>query len=168
MRQVWIDEAKSDAAEYARREQSDFLAEKNHEGEIADFHSLRHTCGAWLAMAGAHPKAVQTIMRHSAITLTMDTYGHLFPGQEFETVSLLPTMLGMVQGAVHAQYSCGETGQSVTTHGDALRDGKKESRRRKSLLSSALGDSRRVLTAAEGTGLEPATACAATDFESVC
>lgn len=27
-------------------------------------------------MAGAHPKAVQAIMRHSTIVLTMDTYGH--------------------------------------------------------------------------------------------
>ena len=41
-----------------RREQSDFLADVNHEGERLDFHSLRHTCGAWLAMTGAHPKAV--------------------------------------------------------------------------------------------------------------
>ena len=41
--------------------------------------ALRHTCGAWAALGGAHPKAVQTLMRHSAITLTMDTYGHLFP-----------------------------------------------------------------------------------------
>jgi integrase len=51
------------------------------------------TCGAWLAMAGAHPKAVQAIMRHSTIVLTMDTYGHLFPGQEAETISRLPAMM---------------------------------------------------------------------------
>ncbi|HRY69807.1 MAG TPA: tyrosine-type recombinase/integrase [Phycisphaerae bacterium] len=59
-----------------------------------DFHSLRHTCGAWSAMTGAHPKAVQSLMRHSSITLTMDTYGHLFPGQEAETVARFPAMLG--------------------------------------------------------------------------
>ena len=52
-----------------------------------DFHALRHTCGAWLAVTGAHPKVVQTIMRHSTITLTMDTYGHLFPGQEADAVA---------------------------------------------------------------------------------
>jgi integrase len=46
-----------------------------------------------LAMAGAHPKAVQAIMRHSTIVLTMDTYGHLFPGQEAETISRLPRMM---------------------------------------------------------------------------
>lgn len=36
---------------------------------------------------GGHPKEVQTLMRHSTITLTMDTYGHLFPGQEAEIVN---------------------------------------------------------------------------------
>ena len=81
-RKQWLSEAKSDPQEYAQRQQSDFLANVNHEGEITDFHSLRHTCGAWLAMTGAHPKEVQQIMRHQSITLTMDTYGHLFPGQE--------------------------------------------------------------------------------------
>ncbi|NLE56957.1 MAG: tyrosine-type recombinase/integrase [Planctomycetes bacterium] len=63
-------------------------------GERLDFHALRHTCGAWLALSGAHPKAVQAVMRHLTITLTMDTYGHLFPGQEAETVARLPEILG--------------------------------------------------------------------------
>jgi len=44
-------------------------------------------------MTGAHPKAVQTVIRHSTITLTMDTYGHLFPGQETHAISRLPDML---------------------------------------------------------------------------
>jgi len=51
-------------------------------------------CGAWLAMTGAHPKVIQSVMRHSSITLTMDTYGHLFPGQEADAVARLPLMLG--------------------------------------------------------------------------
>ena len=38
-------------------------------------------------VTGAHPKVVQTIMRHSTITLRMDTYGHLFPGQEADAVA---------------------------------------------------------------------------------
>jgi hypothetical protein len=61
--------------------------------EGLDFHTLRHTCGAWLAIAGAHPKAVQAIMRHSAITLTMDTYGHLFPGQEADAVARVADLM---------------------------------------------------------------------------
>ena len=92
-RRAWLKTARHDPEEYPRREQSDFLADVNHEGEHLDFHSLRHTCGAWLAMAGAHPKAVQAVMRHSTITLTMDTYGHLFPGQEAATVARFPELL---------------------------------------------------------------------------
>ena len=85
-RREWLEAAKNDPQERLRREQNDFLCEANHEGEHLDFHSLRHTCGAWLAMKGAHPKTVQVVMRHSSITLTMDTYGHLFPGQAAEAI----------------------------------------------------------------------------------
>ena len=92
-RKQWLTEAKDEPQEYARRQESDFLTDTNHEGEITDFHSLRHTCGAWLAMTGAHPKVVQQVMRHQSITLTMDTYGHLFPGQEADAVAQMRQML---------------------------------------------------------------------------
>lgn len=75
------------------RANSDFLLERNRDGEHLDFHALRHTCGAWLAMSGAHPKTIQTIMRHSTITLTMDTYGHLFPGQEADAINALSKLM---------------------------------------------------------------------------
>ena len=101
-RQAWLKAAKRDAKESMRRGESDFLGEKNHEGEFLDFHSLRHTCGAWLAMAGAHPKAVQSVMRHSTIVLTMDTYGHLFPGQDAATVARLPNMMASEPMALRA------------------------------------------------------------------
>jgi integrase len=42
-------------------------------------HDLRHTAAALLIAQGAHPKAVQTHLGHSSITVTMDRYGHLFP-----------------------------------------------------------------------------------------
>jgi len=44
-------------------------------------------------MTGAHPKVVQTVMRHGSITLTMDTYGHLFPGQEADAIAGMRVML---------------------------------------------------------------------------
>ncbi len=114
-RRDWLKAAKHDPDEYERRMQSDFLTEKNHEGEMLDFHSLRHTCGAWLAMKGAHPKAIQAVMRHSTITLTMDTYGHLFPGQEADTVARLPKMLGNGEEMLRA------TGTADYTADDAQR-----------------------------------------------
>ena len=101
-RHAWLDSVRHDPDERLRREQSDFLCELNHEGEVLDFHGLRHTCGAWLAMSGADPKVVQTVMRHSSITLTMDTYGHLFPGQEADAVANFPDMLSVGPEALRA------------------------------------------------------------------
>jgi hypothetical protein len=85
---------KGDPQDYRRRENSDFLLPTNHEGEILDFRALRHTCGAWLATFGAFPKVVQQVMRHSNISLTMDTYGHLFPGEEAAAVGRLERVFG--------------------------------------------------------------------------
>jgi integrase len=42
-------------------------------------HDLRHICSSLLTPAGANPKAVQTHLGHSSITVTMDRYTHLFP-----------------------------------------------------------------------------------------
>ena len=95
-RKSWIAEVVHDPQEYAQRQESDFLRDTNHEGEVTDFHSLRHSCGAWLAMTGAHPKVIQSVMRHQTITLTMDTYGHLFPGQESDAVGRMRQMFPQV------------------------------------------------------------------------
>ncbi len=92
-RSLWLAEAKDDPQEYANRQASDFLATRDSHGRLVDFHTIRHTCGAWLAEAGRHPKTVQAVMRHKQITLTMDTYGHLFPGQEAEAVQEIAAML---------------------------------------------------------------------------
>ena len=45
------------------------------------FHDTRHTCAALLINADppAHPLAVMKRLGHSSITVTYDTYGHLFP-----------------------------------------------------------------------------------------
>ena len=37
---------------------------------------------------GLKPKQIQTLMGHSSITLTFDTYGHLFPSEEDEQAQL--------------------------------------------------------------------------------
>jgi len=61
-------------------------------GRYADFHSLRHTTGSWLAANNVHPKVAQSIMRHSDINLTMSRYTHTLTGQESEAVSKLPDL----------------------------------------------------------------------------
>jgi integrase len=110
-RKSWLATFKHNPAEYQRQEQSDFLTPVNHDGEALDFHSLRHTCGAWLAMTGAHPNAVKAVLRHSTITLTMDTYGHLFPGQEADTVARFPDMMNK-----EAMSATGTDGKHVGQH----------------------------------------------------
>ncbi len=89
-RREWIDAAEHAPEEAARRCESDFLTDRDREGRVIDFHALRHTCGAWAAIGGASPKAMQTLMRHSTITLTLDTYGHLLPDEAAQTVGRMP------------------------------------------------------------------------------
>lgn len=40
-------------------------------------HDLRHTAASILLEAGAHPKVVQDLLRHSTVLLTLDTYSHV-------------------------------------------------------------------------------------------
>lgn len=65
----------------------DFLMSLDSRQKILCFHSLRHTCGAWLCQQGENPKTVQEIMRHSSIKLTMDRYGHLWPNGAEDAIS---------------------------------------------------------------------------------
>jgi len=56
-------------------------------------HEARHTYASLLIAAGVSSKAVSTYMGHASITITLDRYGHLFPGNEAETANLLDAYL---------------------------------------------------------------------------
>jgi integrase len=43
--------------------------------------------------AGINSKALSTYMGHSSITITLDRYGHLLPGNEHEAANLLDNWL---------------------------------------------------------------------------
>ena len=43
--------------------------------------------------AGINTKALSTYMGHSSITITLDRYGHLLPGNETQAATLLETWL---------------------------------------------------------------------------
>jgi integrase len=45
-------------------------------------HSLRHACASLWIENGMNPKRIQTLMGHSTIQMTFDTYGHLFKDAE--------------------------------------------------------------------------------------
>jgi integrase len=57
-------------------------------------HECRHTYAAFMIAAGINAKALSTYMGHSSITITLDRYGHLLPGNEHEAASLLDQWLG--------------------------------------------------------------------------
>jgi integrase len=45
-------------------------------------HECRHSYAAYMIAAGINTKALSTYMGHSSITITLDRYGHLLPGNE--------------------------------------------------------------------------------------
>ena len=57
------------------------------------FHECRHTHAAFMIAAGANAKALSTYMGHSSITITLDRYGHLMPGNETAAAALLDAYL---------------------------------------------------------------------------
>jgi integrase len=51
-------------------------------------HSLRHAAASLFIEQGFSPKKVQTLMGHSSIQVTFDTYRHLFPSQDEDRVAM--------------------------------------------------------------------------------
>jgi integrase len=56
-------------------------------------HECRHTFASLMIAAGVNAKALSTYMGHSTISITMDRYGHLMPGNEAEAAGLLDAYL---------------------------------------------------------------------------
>src|SRR5918997_423586 len=56
-------------------------------------HECRHTYAAFMIGARVNAKALSTYMGHSSITITLDRYGHLMPGNEEEAAGLLDAYL---------------------------------------------------------------------------
>jgi len=56
-------------------------------------HECRYTFASLMIAAGVNPKALQTFMGDSSITVTLDRYGHLFPGSESDAALVLDAYL---------------------------------------------------------------------------
>jgi integrase len=56
-------------------------------------HECRHTFASLMIAAGVNAKALSTYLGHSSIQITLDRYGHLFPGNEEEAAGLLDAYL---------------------------------------------------------------------------
>lgn len=55
-------------------------------------HEFRHTFAARMIRSGAYPKVLQELLGHSTIKMTMDTYGHLFPGMKRDAILHAPSI----------------------------------------------------------------------------
>jgi integrase len=56
-------------------------------------HECRHSYAAYMIAAGINSKALSTYTGHSSITITLDRYGHLLPGNEDQAAHLLDAFL---------------------------------------------------------------------------
>jgi integrase len=56
-------------------------------------HDCRHTFASLMIAAGVNAKALSTYMGHGSITITLDRYGHLMPGNEEEAAQLLDSYI---------------------------------------------------------------------------
>jgi len=59
------------------REYKPLLKSAGPDREGFTFYALRHTFATALFSRGEHPKKVQSLLGHSSITQTMDTYSHV-------------------------------------------------------------------------------------------
>ena len=61
--------------------------------EPVTLHECRHTFASLMIAAGVNAKALSTYMGHATLSITLDRYGHLMPGNEAEAAGLLDAYL---------------------------------------------------------------------------
>ncbi len=66
--------------------------------ERITLHEARHTYASLMIAAGVNAKALSSYMGHANISITLDRYGHLMPGNEAEAASLLDAYLSTASG----------------------------------------------------------------------
>jgi integrase len=86
-------------------------------GDMLRPHDLRHTCASLHIKHGTPPKVLSTMLGHASVAITIDRYGHLYPGD----VHLYVDRLGEVALAARADYlrTKGVSATPTGTAGDA-------------------------------------------------
>ena len=79
------------------------------------FHDLRHTAASHLVMASVDIKAVQEILGHRTLAMTM-RYAHLSPEHRARAIKVLDTVFAPVES--HIEGSCHKSGTKGSTHSD--------------------------------------------------
>ena len=89
-RKKWIEEAKNDPEEMAKRNDSDCLTYRDEKGLFADFHANRHTFITRLGRSGVSLMTAQKLARHSDPRLTSNIYNHLEEDEKATAIGNLP------------------------------------------------------------------------------
>ena len=73
------------------------------------FHEGRHTFASLMIAAGVNAKALSTYMGHANISITLDRYGHLMPGNEDRGTQAL----GCISEIGHIETASGQAGAGL-------------------------------------------------------
>ncbi len=65
---------------------------------LRELHECRHTFASLMIAAGVDAKVLSTYMGHASVMITLDRYGHLFPGNEEDAAVLLDDDLSRSTG----------------------------------------------------------------------
>jgi integrase len=69
------------------------LADEHKIPTTATFHAIRHSTASFLIAQGVHPRMVMEHLRHSQISVTLNTYAHIFKAEHRSTGDQLGSML---------------------------------------------------------------------------
>ena len=81
------DRARADAEKRGEKVDPAMLLER------ITLHDARHTYASLMIAAGVNANALSTYMGHANISITLDRYGHLMPGNEAQAAKLLDAYL---------------------------------------------------------------------------
>ena len=82
--------------------------------EQITLHECRHTFASLMIAAGVNAKALSVYMGHANISITLDRYGHLMPGNEEEAASMLDAYMARSCGPVSGQLGPNSTRPNPT------------------------------------------------------
>jgi integrase len=74
-----------------------FFAGRALEVAPITLHECRHTFASLMIAAGVNAKAISTYMGHASVSITLDRYGHLMPGNESQAAALLDAYLATAE-----------------------------------------------------------------------
>jgi integrase len=82
-----------DARSLTRRAATAWKNTKPKSLEPISLHECRHTFASLMIAAGVNVKALSSYLGHGSVSITLDRYGHLMPGNEEEAAGLLDAYL---------------------------------------------------------------------------